>query len=126
MATTEGWKCPYCAYRQDSAYESMVAEPSPPRDGTLAHTLWGEEARRDPAQPERLLAAFRTERGHRFSGLYRAKILRIIAYAQLQQAEPLLTEQLQSPDPWLRYWAAVGLELLGSPDIPIQVKAIGE
>jgi hypothetical protein len=139
MATTEGWQCPYCNYTQPSASAHMVEEPSPPREGSMADNLWGETARRDPAQPERLLAAFRAEKGHLLSGRFRGLILSIIAHARLPQALPLLVEQLHAADPWLRYWAVKGLELLGTfeartalhesrptesvrPDVTIQVE----
>lgn len=116
MATTEGWKCPYCAYRQATAPASWVGDPLPPHPGSMADDLWGKEARADPAQPERLLAKFRDERGHRLSGRFRGIILRFIAEARSPKALELLAEQLESPDPWLRYWATKGLEWLGTPE----------
>jgi HEAT repeat protein len=78
----------------------------------MAHNRWGEEARGDFGQRQRLLSAFQNESGHHLSGRFRGIILSIIADAQLPEALPLLVEQLQAPDPWLRYWAVKGLELL--------------
>jgi hypothetical protein len=111
MATAEGWKCPYCAYTQDWAPEQWASVPSPALEGSMADTLCGEAARNAPDFPAQLLAAFRAETSGRFRGI----ILSIIAYARLPEALPLLSEQLPSPDPWLRHWAARGLLLLNVP-----------
>ncbi len=125
MATTEGWICPYCSYTQFSAAAFMAADPLPPREGSMAYNLWGEEARRDPGQPQRLLSAFQNESGHRFSGRFRGIILSIIADARLPEALPLLVEQLQAPDPWLRYWAVKGLELLDTLEARKELRESG-
>jgi hypothetical protein len=89
----------------------MAAEPSPAPEGSTTDTLCGEAARNAPDFPAQLLAAFRAEPSARFRGI----ILSIIANARLPEALPLLFEQLQSPDPWLRHWAVKGLLLLNVP-----------
>lgn len=110
MATPEGWKCPYCDYTQQFASERMVGE-LPRLEGSFVDRLWGEAA-----QHERLLATFRAESGRR--GRFRGVILCVIAQARLPGMRPLLVEQLQAPDPWLRHWAARGLELLEASEGP--------
>jgi HEAT repeat protein len=60
---------------------------------------------------DELIAAFAREQNN--PGL-RCWLLELIGYARSPKALPVLAEHLHGDDESLRYWAAVGLEHLGS------------
>jgi hypothetical protein len=47
IATTQGWVCPHCAYRQDWAHSAMVIAPRPAESAGPLAAFFGRPSARD-------------------------------------------------------------------------------